>query len=107
MIRVSCKQEFVPLNPTLGLLSDRCMGDCLQVVEVYFRKKLKKVLTPGLERCDKAVMLLRLQQLRGQMAEARKAASSLRSNLVGVNATLLVVLIILVLVAQSGVGLVA
>ncbi len=65
------------------------------------------MLTPGLERCDKAGMLLRLQQLNGLTAVARKAAFSLRSGLVGVNATLLVVLIILVLLAQSGVGLIA
>ena len=65
------------------------------------------MLTPGLQRCDKAVMLLRLQELNGLTAVARKAAFSLRSSLVDVHATREVVLIILVLLTQSGVGLIA
>lgn len=52
-------------------------------------------------------MTLRSQQFSGLTAEARKAAFTLRSNLFNVNDTLVVVLIILVLLTQSGVGLIA
>ncbi len=48
-----------------------------------------------------------LQQLNGLTAVARKAAISLRSRLLDVNTTLVLVLIILVLLTQSGVGLTA
>jgi len=48
-----------------------------------------------------------LQQTNGVTATARKAAFSLRSGLSDINATLVVVLIILVLLTQSGVGLIA
>jgi hypothetical protein len=43
----------------------------------------------------------------GLTAKARKAALSLRSGLFNINATSVVVLIILVLLTQSGVGLIA
>jgi hypothetical protein len=52
-------------------------------------------------------MLLRLRQFNGLSATARKAALTLQSKLFDVNTTLIVVLIILVLLAQSGVGLIA
>ena len=52
-------------------------------------------------------MFTHLQQADGLTAVARKAALSLYSSLPGVNATLVVVLIILVLLTQSGVGLIA
>ena len=59
-----------------------------------------------MERCNKPNMFTGLQQINGMTAVARKAALSLRSRLLDVNITLVVV-IILVLLAQSGVGLIA
>jgi len=52
-------------------------------------------------------MALRLHQLTGTRAAARKSASVLRFRLSEPNGLLVVVLIILVLLAQSGVGLTA
>lgn len=52
-------------------------------------------------------MFERLHNLTGLVAVARKAAFSPRSARVDVNNTLVVVLIILVLLSQSGVGLTA
>ncbi len=52
-------------------------------------------------------MFTRLQRFNGLTAQARRLAVSLHSDLLNVNTTLVVVLIILVLISQSGVGLVA
>ena len=69
--------------------------------------EFKKKVDGAFERCDKATMFQSLQQLNGLTAVAGKAALSLRSRLLDVNISLVVVLIILVLLTQNGEGLTA
>ena len=68
--------------------------------------EIQKSVDGAIQRCDKDRMVSGLQQLNGLTEVARKAACSLRSRLFDVNVTLVVV-IILILLAQSGVGLTA
>jgi hypothetical protein len=52
-------------------------------------------------------MFTRIQQVNGLTLVAHKAAFSVRNKLINLNTNLIVVLIILVLLTQSGVGLIA
>jgi hypothetical protein len=70
-------------------------------------RKSKKSVDIGLVKSDKASMRLRFTGNTGLKAVARKAASLLHSRLLDVEASLLLVVIILVLLTQSGVGLIA
>ena len=75
-------------------------------MNLFFRNRQKSVDFP-FRKSDKASMNLRLANRKSLAATAEKVVFAMRSRLLDCNVSMIVVLIILVLLTQSGVGLTA